>query len=150
MGLDIICNENIERVGSYTGVHRLRVYLIKSVIKYLEDSNKFEDLEKEILVEYLNSLLSENDDSKINYDNYKGDMNTMMELYDLAGFTSFIFHSDCDGILSSLEASDFLKTYDKIKNFIDKTDYHDEETGQFYLYEVFKESSDSGEPIYFC
>jgi len=36
MGLDLCCGSVSIRVGSYTSVHRVRNFLIESLIKYLE------------------------------------------------------------------------------------------------------------------
>ena len=145
MGLDIICDDYCERVGSYSCVHVLRKYLLESLIKHLENNNKIENLSKEIMLEYLNKLVSSND---IIYNQFNEDMHDMLNVYNLGGFDSFIFHSDCDGTLESEDATKFLETYRLIENDIDKSKFHNNDT--FYLYDIFHHSSTSGEGIVFC
>lgn len=164
MGLDIVCNDISARVGSYSNVHVLRYNLLTAIKKYLENiiqkyqieisndkefndeetTNKMADLIiAEPLVEYLNELTENN---KINYDAFNNERNNQLSFFNLEGFMTFINHSDCDG--SYDDATDFIKTYELVKDYVDENYKNEDNT--FYLNEVFNESAESGNNIYFC
>lgn len=154
MGLDLCCGSVSIRVGSYSSVHRVRNYLIQSIINYLKatsenkSNNNLCDLvdisAKKELLELLDKVIVDDD---INYDKLE---NVQMELslINLNGFTCFINHSDCDGMIDSTDADDFIKTLNIVKDYMDKSYYHEDD--EFYLKEIFEESSNTGEDIWFC
>ncbi len=154
MGLDLCCGSVSVRVGSYSSVHRVRNYLIQSIINYLkatsenESNNNLYDLvnisAKKELLELLGKVII---DDEINYDNLEK-IQMELSLINLNGFTCFINHSDYDGMIDSSDADDFIKTLDIVKDYMDTSCYH--EDNEFYLKEIFEESSKTGETIWFC
>jgi len=71
-----------------------------------------------------------------------------LSLLNLNGFTCFINHSDCDGMIDSFDASEFIKTLNIVENYMNKEVYF--EDNQFYLKNIFIESSETGDDIVFC
>lgn len=143
MGLDLICGDIHMKCGSYSSIQKIRHELLVGVKYYLE----YFFPEKEDLIDYLCSLLKEKD--RIQY--HKEDRNKNRELGDLYldGFFPFIFHSDCDGSLSSYHAKQFLETWDIIEEYIESP-LLKEKDRTFYLNDIFQESIRSGEDIQFC
>ena len=143
MGLDLICGDTNVKCGSYSSVQKIRYELLVGVKYYLESFFP----EKEELIDYLCSLLKEKD--TIQYHKEDPRKNRKFGELFLDGFFPFIFHSDCDGSLSSYHAKQFLETWDMIEEYIDSP-LLKEKDRTFYLNNIFQESIDTGEDIQFC
>ena len=140
MGLDLICGSVSERCGSYSYVHEIRYLLLCALKEYLE----METTNYNEKVDYLCQLITK--ENTIQYD--KADPTKHVHFYKkkLNGFFPFIFHSDCDGSLSSYEAKQFLKTFDIVKDYVDYSLKYDD---KFFLDSIFRKSISSGQEIYF-
>ena len=143
MGLDLFCGEKNVKCGSYSSVQKIRFELLVGVKYYLE----YFFPEKEELIDYLCSLLKEKDEIQYHKEDRK--KNREFREFDLHGFFPFIFHSDCDGSISSYDAKQFLETWNIVEEFIDSS-LLKEKDKTFYLEEIFKESIHTGEDILFC
>ena len=139
MGLDLDCNGLSVRVGSYGSVRYVRHFLIDAIKKYIEASNEFNNRDKTVLLEGIEKCYTDNTEI--------GSLN--LKDYGLNGFECFIHHSDCDGIIRPYDASDFVDLCDKLNDYFDKTSHYFDDD-KFYLYDIFKESANSGEDIIFC
>ena len=142
MGLDLYCNGISEKCGSYSSVQKIRYLLLVGLKFYLETEHGQED----DAIDYIISLLGIQ--NEILYRNFSEKSNSVLRKLNIYGFFPFIFHSDCDGSLSSYDAKQFMKTWNITK------DYMEEELkdfdGNFYLQSIFEESIDSCEEIRFC
>jgi hypothetical protein len=154
MGLDLCCGSVSIRVGSYTSVHRVRNFLIESLIRYLEITSEGKSTDnvydlvdfnaKKDLLSLLKRVII---NGEIDY-NYLSEITPELSLLNLNGFTCFINHSDCDGMIDSFDASEFIKTLNIVENYMNKEVYF--EDNQFYLKNIFIESSETGDDIVFC
>lgn len=142
MGLDLECGNISIRVGSYSTVHDVRKYLLETIINYIKFSNNFEDIIKEILLDEISNVFS---NDKIDYEKFDG----LLMAYELDGFNCFINHSDYNGMIESIEAKKFIDLCDKLNNYFDKNNIY-YRNNKFYLYDIFKYSSQTGDDIYFC
>lgn len=142
MGLDLFCNGISEKVGAYSSVHRIRFELLCGLKYYLEIEHETEIK----LIDYLTKLVKTKD--QVNYQLYSVKMERMLSKLGVNGFSSFIYHSDCDGTMNSYEAGAFLQTWDKTKDYM--TDTVREKDGSFFLDTIFQQSKLSGETIFFC
>lgn len=157
MGLDLYCGSCNVRVGSYSGVHHVRNYLINLMISFLNNSIKshiktdsiYNSIDLSAKKELLESLKKVISNGEINY-NYLESIRVDLTSYNLDGFLCFIIHSDCEGIISSTEASDFIQTFDIVKENITIDSNYLDDNEDFYLLEIFKESANSGEDIIFA
>lgn len=138
MGLDLECGNISIRVGSYSTVHDVRKYLLETIINYIKFSNNFEDIIKEILLDEISNVFSNN---KIDYEKF--------DYKKLDGFNCFINHSDCSGMIESTKAKKFIDLCDKLNNYFDKNNIY-YRNNKLYLYDIFKYSSQTGDDIYFC
>ena len=143
MGLDLICGNIHIKCGSYSSVQKIRYELLVGLKYYLE----YFFPEKDTLIDYLCSLVIEKD--KVQYHKEDSKKNREFQELFLHGFFPFIFHSDCDGYLSSYEAKQFLETWDIIEEYIDSS-LLKEKDRSFYLEEIFQKSMKTGEDIRFC
>ena len=143
MGLDLVCGELNMKCCSYSSVQKIRHELLVAVKCYIE----YFFPEKDNLIDYLCSLLKEK--NKIQYHKEDKTKNRELELFCLDGFLPFIFHSDCDGTLSSFEAKKFLETWDIVEEYVD-SNILKEKDRTFYLKDIFTESIKSGNDILFC
>ena len=147
MGLDIYTDNCSERVGSYSGVHHLRKEMIIASIKYLE---QFKDCCSSInMIKVLKeSLVADNMDI-INYDKFKN-FKDIADHY-MMGLYKWVYHSDCEGMLSSYDSEMILETLKHIYPFIDSRYFTGDiiELEEFYLYDIFKDSIDNDCDIVF-
>ena len=148
MGLDLICNYKSQNCGSYSSVQQIRYLLLITLKDYLEIEvvNEIDPLKKDIMVEYIINLIR--DKNKIDYEKENHPGKHIFNIYNIAGFFPFIFHSDSKGSLNSLEAKEFMETYELVKDYI--PDQLKNTDGSFYLNSIFEESIDSFCDIYFC
>lgn len=140
MGLDLICGSVSERCGSYSYVHEIRYLLLCALKEYLE----METTNYDEKVNYLCQLITK--ENTIQYDKADPSKHALFYKQKLNGFFPFIFHSDCDGSLSSYEAEQFLKTFDIVKDYVDYSLKYDD---KFFLDTIFTESVDCDQEIYF-
>ena len=155
MGLDLICSSMDVRVGSYSMVHKVRNYLIESLINYLtkgitdkpNNNSVYERINKQAKIELLDLLNQVIINNEISYQKLI-EIKPELSICNLNGFTCFINHSDCDGGINSIEAEQFIATLDTVKDFMNKDIFH--EDGEFYLKKIFEESINTGEVIIFC
>lgn len=140
MGLDLICGSVSERCGSYSYVHEIRYLLLCALKEYLE----METTNYNEKVDYLCQLITK--ENTIQYDKSDPTKHVLFYKKKLNGFFPFIFHSDCDGSLSSYEAKQFLKTFDIVKDYVDYSLKYDD---KFFLDSIFRESISSGQEIHF-
>ena len=143
MGLDLIWGDTNLKCGSYSSVQKIRYELLVGLKYYLESFFP----EKEELIDYLCSLLKEKD--TIQYHKEDPRKNRKFGELFLDGFFPFIFHSDCDGFLTSYNAKQFLETWDIVEECIDSS-LVKEKDGSFYLNDIFQKSIDLCEDIRFC
>lgn len=148
MGLDLICNDKSQKCGSYSSVQQIRYFLLLSLKDYLEMEvvNEIDPHRKDVMVEYIINLIG--DKNKINYQKENNPGKQIFKIYNIAGFFPFIFHSDSQGTLNSLEAKEFMETYELVENYISSKLKNND--GTFYLNSIFKESIDSFCDIHFC
>lgn len=139
MGLSLYCNEISEKVGSYSNVQKIR-HLLLCGLKYCMEMEYPDEN-----IDYITSFLTVKD--QVNYKNYSRKEEMKLAKLDLGGFSSFIFHSDSDGTLSSYEAKLFMETWELTQEYMD--DYL-KINREFYLNDIFTESIQSGETIHFC
>jgi len=172
MGLDLDCNGLSVRVGSYGSVRYVRHFLIDAIKKYIETADEFNgeftgEFTDELIDEFTGEFTDEICEtlySKGQFSHYKDSLLEGLSLcytdcakidyldlrhYDLNGFECFINHSDCDGYIRSYDAYAFVNLCDKLYDYFDKTSHYFDD-GKFYLYDIFKESANSGEDIIFC
>lgn len=138
MGLHLDCGEMCIKVGSYSTVQQVKIYLLKTIKKYVIINNIDQDLLEEINEMIKNNILD--------YDKYKSSYMSFT-MHDLIGFHCFINHSDCEGIIEPEESEEFIELFDKLEDYFDKSEYHYED--KFYLYDIFKYSADNNRPIFF-
>jgi hypothetical protein len=140
MGLDLICGSVSERCGSYSYVHEIRYLLLCALKEYLEmETRNYNER-----VDYLCLLITK--ENTIQYDKADPTKHVLFHKKKLNGFFPFIFHSDCNGSLSSYEAKQFLKTFDIVKDYVDYSLKYDD---KFFLDSIFRESISSGQEIHF-
>ena len=142
MGLDLYCNGKSEKCGSYNMVQTIRYLLLVGLKYYLET----EHMDKEEEIDYIVSLLGKS--NQVVYEKYCSVKNSKLKVLGVYGLLPFIFHSDCDGRLSSYEAKIFMDAWEKTKEYMDDSlKYYNDE---FYLQDIFEESIESDEEICFC
>ena len=148
MGLNLICNDKTQKCGSYSSVQQIRYLLLLSLKDYLEMEvvNEIDPQKKDMMVEYIINLIV--DKNKIDYQKENNPGKEIFNIYNIAGFFPFIFHSDSQGSLNSFEAKEFMETYELVEDYI--PDQLKNTDGTFYLNSIFEESIDSFCDIYFC
>lgn len=171
MGLDLYCGEATCHT-SYSGVHSIRLDIIKAVLKYIQENkekilNNIKDkygLDDEYYIDYynraikyLNKLITPSNSHFINkkFPNYQVINNTDDNNLKIVGIYSFIpiiHHSDCDGYYTYGEVVEFFELLQKIYIYIEKDNFYDDEVKleRFILYDVLKECYDTQELITFC
>lgn len=167
MGLDLFCNEQSEKC-SYSFVQTIRILLLRGLLKHVTTNLPGESE----IITYLKSL---DKNEEVQYQNFNANVEKKLAVYKLQGFSSFIWHSDCDSFLSAYEAEKFMETWklthasmdksikwekeidDDDENDEDKDDDDDENDkdedakyDEFYFQTVFDESIQSGNLIHFC
>jgi hypothetical protein len=147
MGLDI-CTENFsERVGSYSGVHILRVNMIKASIEYLK---QFKDCYfSDAMVCHLEKTLNSDDSPPLDYKHFK----SFIEIADdnMVGLYKWVYHSDCEGYLTSEDSEKILETLKVIYPYLDSRYFINDENKfeEFYLYNIFNDSVETGCDVVF-
>jgi len=135
MGLDIYCDKESIKVGSYSNVDKIKKEWIKAYIDYLNEINE---------TELANLLYEVIKDDNINYLLFN---RIVLDF----GLKSFVSHSDYDGIWTSNEAESILDTLNIIKPYLIKYNNYNFGPGNiYYLEPVLKESRDTGIDITFC
>ena len=153
MGLDIYTTNSHARVGSYSGVHVLRLNMIIASIKYLDQFNNCSNSID--LKEFLKTTISKNNMTLSNQTNaidyqkfskYKEYPYSLLE-----GLFIFTDHSDCDGTFLPDDSSKIIETIELIASFMDDCyfDGSNKTLEKFYLYGILKDSSENNEVIYF-
>ena len=142
MGLDIVCINSSQKVGSYSRVQTIRYELLCGLKFYIEMILPTETK----LIDYMVSLVEKK--NSVQYKQYSLEMERRLGKYSLDGFSAFVYHSDSDGYLTSYEAKQFLNTWKKTNSYMEDTIRCKD--GRFYLQDVFEESIFSGENISFC
>lgn len=105
-----------------------------------------EHMDKEEEIDYIVSLLGKS--NQVVYEKYCSLKNSKLNVLGVYGLFPFIFHSDCDGSLSSYEAKNFMDAWEITKEYMDDSlKYNDDE---FCLQNIFEESIESDEEIFFC
>lgn len=142
MGLDIHCNGEHVKVGSYTGVHIVRKKWLHATIKYLEnllvESSKetflpptceFAEYRNEYIGDYQKKLEKFIKLLKTTSQQYPiNNISTLIEKMDdfiefnVVGLLWWISHSDCEGFLSSGQSSDILNLLSNICFYMDNDD----------------------------
>lgn len=143
MGLSLECGDMYISVGSYSSVQDIRKYLLDTIINYINKSGIFDDEKKNNLLDKIKEVY---DGSSINYTK----LNNFKLGYGLDCFGCFISHSDCDGVILSYDAGDFVDLCDKLSDYFDKENSRFYFNNKFYLYDIFDYSSRTGDDIIFC
>ena len=135
MGLDIVCGDLNERVGSYSGVQRQRIAWIEAESKRQKSMGNVKAAEamKKVIVSA----------DEIDY--------ALFEKTDgwLPGTRAFVDHSDCDGMWDAYEAAEILEAVRLLKPFFETDDYFDED-GEYYLEEILRYAVKHQKDILFC
>ncbi len=155
MGLELCCEE-ISCYFSYSGVHNVRLDILKATLKYFEDHEEellqyhkdnfinaeyYEDWEneekkyiRECLIKtkkYLSSIIDNTDIFIIvnspNYNKLNNTDNDVLKAFGMYGIIPIINHSDCEGYYTYGEAYDFMKVLEKTYMYYDQTYYHDQD-----------------------
>ena len=139
MGLDLMCNEVSQRCGSYKLYENMKYELLMAVLKYVK-ANLSSDVD---LISYLEEITL---NEVVNYDKFDKCKSFGLILNSLDGFNSIIIEGN-PHCIDSFQAENFLKTFELVKNYVD--DIYKNDDNNFFLYEVFNESKETGEEIYF-
>lgn len=169
MGLSLICNDYHVGVGSYTGVHHRRKNWVLATIQYLKqwelDHKPDESKEDGLYEMILNSdnckkLIKNLEEWCVGHApfyllNYtmivEADLD-LLRVFGLNGLYTFVNHSDSDGFLTPNESGDILETLSKIYLYLDEEDFDgdNKKLENYYLYNIFNKSLESGDLIVFC
>ena len=95
---------------------------------------------------YIDKIKEVYDESSINYTK----LNNFKLGYGLDSFGCFISHSDCDGVILSYDAEDFVDLCDKLSDYFDKENSRFYYSNKFYLYDIFDYSYRTENDIFFC
>lgn len=147
MGLDIYTENFCERVGSYSCVHILRVNMIKASIQYLK---QFKDCYiSDAMANHLEKSLNSDESLPIDYKHFKNFINIADDY--MVGLYKWIYHSYCEGCLTSIDSSEILQTLKVIYPYLDSRYFIDDkiELEKFYLYNIFEDSVETGCDIVF-
>jgi len=128
MGLDLSCNGNHFRFGSYSLVHCHRAAWIRALSAYY----KFEKHNNQ-LSGRLKNCLYPNDPHNINYKNFcRHVVQDLVEDTDGPGLGASVFinHSDCEGVWSPEDARNILHALEWLTPFL-KEDRELERLGAF-------------------
>lgn len=135
MGLDIMCECGKQdiKVGSYSGVHRLRVAWILAEALHQEDQVRASSMRSAIVSE-----------SEVDYDIFNK-INGW-----LPGTLAFVYHSDCDGSWSVSEIRDIIRAVKILFPHLKTTMPAYFDGDEFYLEEILAHCARNGEMIHFC
>ena len=113
--------------------------LMMAILKYVK-ANLSSDND---LISYLEEITS---NEVINYDKFDDTKSLGLILNRLEGFKSIMIEGN-PPFIDSFQAENFLETFEIVKAYVD--DFYKNDDNSFYLHEVFNESKNSGEEIYF-
>ena len=135
MGLDIVCECGAHdiKVGSYSGVHRVRAAWIMAESLFQEDKGRAAAM--------LSAVVSESDvDYKVfaKTDGW------------LPGTRAFVYHSDCDGTWDAGEVRDIVQAIKTLRPHLKKTLPNHFDGEEFYLEEILTHCAENNETIHFC
>lgn len=165
MGLDLYCGE-VNFYISYSGVHSLRLTIIKGVLKYIQENkdnitanmkNNY-GIKKDYCLKYYNKALKylkklvKPIDGGPNYKVINNKDNENLKLVGIYSFIPIIYHSDSEGYYTYGEVVEFFELLQKIYIYFEKDNFYDEEIKleNFIPYEIFKECYDTKKLISFC
>lgn len=135
MGLDIVCECGKQdiKVGSYSGVHRVRAAWILAESLHQED--------KTVAASMRSAVVSESD---VDYKAFR-----RIDGW-LPGTRAFVDHSDCDGSWDASEIRDIVRAIKILLPHLKTTlpAYFDGD--EFYLEEILAHCARNGEMIHFC
>jgi len=128
MGLDLYCGNMVQRFGSYSIVHKVRILWIKAYSMWLKSQDKDNSM-------LLATIKTDNDI------NYKKFGTLQIQTMGFEGLYAFVYHSDCDGSWDVEEVEIILETLNLIKLYLKELSLlFFEENGDYYLEKILKHS----------
>ena len=156
MGLDLFCDDEHTRMGSYSYVHVQRKALLDAYILYLRESEgtgtteydrALTSVKNRRLANNLETALCKDDEDSINYQ-----VLGKLEKEIHPGIFAFVYHSDCDGIWSVRDATDILAALHLLRPYFHRIPklFQECENDAYYLERILRVSIAQESEIRFC
>ena len=145
MGLDLECDGEMIKMGSYSSVHRQRTGLVAVSIARIKATGDHRG------GALLQSTLSKSSGNEIMID-YTTLRKIRPYFFDTEdGLFLFVDHSDCDGSWSPSEAESIVAWFESLRPWMHREKslgpYINPTTGQYHIENIFQRSIESGAPV---
>ena len=156
MGLDLYCDDEHTRMGSYSYVHVQRKALLEAYILYLRESKPegateydqaLLSVKNRRLANNLETAICKDDEDNINYH-----LLAKLEEEMHPGIFVFVYHSDCDGVWSARDAAHILAALHFLRPYFSRIPklFQECENNAYYLERILRISVAEGSEIRFC